>query len=140
VSLSALGRWSGRLGLIRGRTERARVRDHLNRFAVRANPEHVFSTLSGGNQQRALTARLVAADLRVLVLDEPTVGVDIASRAQLWDQVRELREGRVVLVASSEPEELIALCDRVVCLHDGRVSAVLVGSEITEHAILRAVS
>jgi ABC-type sugar transport system ATPase subunit len=140
VSLSALGHWCGRLGLIRGRTERSRVRDQLDRFGVHADAERAFSTLSGGNQQRALTARLVAADLRVLVLDEPTVGVDIASRAQLWEQVRKLREGRVVLVASSEPEELIALCDRVVCLHDGRVSQVLVGSEITEHALLRAVS
>lgn len=138
VSVTALRRWFGRLGVIRRTHERARVATALSALSVEGDPERPLGALSGGNQQRVLVSRLLAADLEVMVFDDPTVGVDVASRSQLWSELRTLAQHRVVLVASGEPEELIGVCDRVVCIRDGSVSRVLERGEITEHAISHA--
>jgi ABC-type sugar transport system ATPase subunit len=140
VSLAALARWFGRLGLLRKRKERARVDSHLRALSVTAHAESLLGSLSGGTQQRALVARLLAAEAAVLVLDEPTVGVDVGARRELWEAVRTIASERTVIVASSEPEELVALCDRVVCIRDGRVASVLEGAAIHEDAITHAVA
>jgi ABC-type sugar transport system ATPase subunit len=140
VSIGALDSWFGRLGLLRGAKEESGVAAALAVLSVKGDAQRPISVLSGGNQQRALVARLIAADARILVLDEPTVGVDVRARAELWGAVRELAHDRVVVVASSEPDELVALCDRVVCIHDGRVAAVLEGDRVTEAAIAGAIA
>jgi ABC-type sugar transport system ATPase subunit len=140
VSIGALHRWFGRLGFLRASRERRRVADALGAVSVTGDVEQPIGALSGGNQQRALVARLIAADARILVLDEPTVGVDVRARAELWDAVRLLAKDRVVVVCSSEPEELIALCDRVVCVRHGRVTTVLEGDRVTESSIAAAIA
>lgn len=140
VSLSALRKWFGPLGLIPRRVEQSRSRAALDTLSVKASTEALISTLSGGNQQRALVARIIAADARVVVLDEPTVGVDIAARAELWAAVRRLCADRVVIVASSDPEELAAIADRVICIRHGVVSEELIGDAVTEHSITAAVA
>jgi ABC-type sugar transport system ATPase subunit len=140
VSVTALRKWFGRAGMIRRPVERRRVADALASLSVFGDPERPLTALSGGNQQRVLVSRLLAADLSVMVFDDPTVGVDIASRAELWQELQSLAAGRVILVASGEAEELIGVCDRVVCIHNGEVSEVLEGDAITEHALARATS
>jgi ABC-type sugar transport system ATPase subunit len=140
VSITALRRWFGRAGIIRRREERRRVNAALASLSVAGDPERSLGMLSGGNQQRVLVSRLLAADLKVMLFDDPTVGVDVASRAQLWGELRKLARDRVVLVASGEPDELIGVCDRVVCIHDGVLTEVLEGDEITETAIAHATS
>ncbi|GAA0991065.1 sugar ABC transporter ATP-binding protein [Subtercola frigoramans] len=140
VSVTALRRWFGRTGIIRRPVERSRVADALASLSVIGDAERPLTALSGGNQQRVLVSRLLAADLRVMVFDDPTVGVDIASRAELWRELQALASGRVILVASAEAEELIGVCDRVICIHNGEVSQVLEGDAITEHALARATS
>ncbi len=140
VSVSALGKWFGRLGFMSNAREREGVTTPLAALSVEADPERHFATLSGGNQQRALIARLIAADTSVVVIKEPTVGVDVRARQQLWDAVRALSTGRTVIVASGEPEELVALCDRVLCIRRGRLVAELEGSQLSEHAITAAIS
>ncbi|UTI62345.1 sugar ABC transporter ATP-binding protein [Paraconexibacter antarcticus] len=140
VSIGALDSWFGRFGLLRNAKEESGVAAALSVLSVEGDAQRPISVLSGGNQQRALVARLLAADARILVLDEPTVGVDVRARAELWGAVRELAHDRVVVVASSEPDELVALCDRVVCIRDGRVAAVLEGDRVTEAAIAGAIA
>jgi ABC-type sugar transport system ATPase subunit len=140
VSLPALGRWFGRLGLISLSRERALVTDVLQTLSVKGSQEMPISGLSGGNQQRALVSRLIAADVKVLILDEPTVGVDIRARAELWAALRELALERTVIVASSDPEELTALADRIVCIRHGEVAVVLDSDNISERAITEAIS
>ncbi len=140
VAISALRVWFGRLGLLSRRAEVAKTVPHLDRFSVRASARAPLTTLSGGNQQRVLMARLMAAEAQVLVLEEPTVGVDINARHQIWEVIRSLAADRTVIVASGEFEELEALCDRVVCLRDGRVSATLEGESIAEGTIARAIA
>ena len=107
---------------------------------MQGDHERNISALSGGNQQRALVSRLLAADAPVLILDEPTVGVDIRARGELWSALRGLADDRVVIVASGDPEELAALADRVVCIRHGEVAAVLTGDEISERSITAAIA
>lgn len=139
VSVTALARWAGRFGILRPRAERNGVEKALGLLSVQGDAGRPLLALSGGNQQRALVARLIAADVQVLVLDEPTIGVDVRARRELWDAVRALAQDRIVVVASSEPEELVALADRVVCVRDGKVARVLEGRDITELAITSAI-
>jgi ABC-type sugar transport system ATPase subunit len=97
---------------------------------------HVGS-LSGGNQQKVLIARWLIERPRLLILDEPSRGVDVGARAEVHEVIRGLAEqGTAVLVASSDNEELVALCDRVIVMQEGRVTGELVGSAITvDHLI-----
>ena len=95
--------------------------------------------LSGGNQQKVAIGRWVDRELRILILDEPSRGVDIGARAEIHRMIRALAaEGLAVLVVSSEAEELPELCDRVLVMAEGRIVESLVGPAITRDAIVRA--
>ncbi len=99
--------------------------------------ERPMRTLSGGNQQKALLARSLLAPLRVLVLDEPTRGVDVGARAEIYRIVRDLvSEGLAVLMISSELEELLGMCDRIAVMREGRTTGVLDAAEASQERIL----
>jgi ABC-type sugar transport system ATPase subunit len=103
--------------------------------------DSVAGQLSGGNQQKVVFAKWLATDPTVMVLDDPTRGVDIGVRAEMHDVVRELAaQGRVVLVASSDLAELTELCDRVVVFQRGRVVAELSGDELTQQELSRSMN
>lgn len=140
VSVSALWKWFGRLGLIVRSREQNLVSQPLATLSVDADTRRSLATLSGGNQQRALIGRLIAADAPIIVIKEPTIGVDIRARQELWDAVKGLAAGRTVVIASSEPEELLAMCDRVLCIRRGHLVAELEGTHLTKHAITAAIS
>jgi ribose transport system ATP-binding protein/rhamnose transport system ATP-binding protein len=95
--------------------------------------------LSGGNQQKVVIGRWLLAAPKVLILDEPTRGVDIGARAEIHRLIRELAaKGMAVLVVSSEPDELPDLCDRVLVMAEGRIVRELAGDAVTRHAIVAA--
>jgi ABC-type sugar transport system ATPase subunit len=97
--------------------------------------------LSGGNQQKVVLARLVAARLQVLILDEPTRGVDVGAKAQIWQLLRLLAdEGMALLVISSDITELIGTVDRLLVMRRGRIVAELDGGELSENRIMRHVA
>jgi ribose transport system ATP-binding protein len=94
--------------------------------------------LSGGNQQKVVLAKWLFAGSEVLIFDEPTVGVDVGAKAEIYRMMESLaREGKVVLMISSDNPELVAVCDRVAVMRDRKLVAVLEGAEITEERILR---
>lgn len=96
-----------------------------------------IATLSGGNQQKALIARWLASGCRLIVLDEPSRGVDVGAREEIHDAIRSLaRAGVGILVISSDVEELAILADRVIVMREGRVSGELTGPDITEARII----
>jgi ABC-type sugar transport system ATPase subunit len=137
VSLPSLEQ-SSRYGLINGRRERAAAESATRRLRVKASLDDDLADLSGGNQQRALLSRWLMCGSNVLLIDEPCVGVDIAARTELLAAIRDFAQVNSVIVASSDPEDLVECCDRVLCLRKGVVVKELVGDEITEEAILRS--
>jgi ribose transport system ATP-binding protein len=123
LSVSVLRKlWRG--GLIRRRESRENARRLIEQFGVQvAGPEALFSSMSGGNQQKIVLARWLQRKPQVILLDEPTQGVDVMSRADIYAVIREAAatSGACVLIASSDMGELHALCDRVVVLGGGKV-------------------
>jgi ABC-type sugar transport system ATPase subunit len=103
-----------------------------------ADPARRVGTLSGGNQQKTVIGRWMAVDPAVLLLDEPTRGVDVGARAEIHTEIRRLADaGAAVVFASSELEEILLLADRVVVMHDGRVAGELPAHAADELAIMR---
>ena len=95
------------------------------------------ATLSGGNQQKILLARWLVHGTRVLLLDEPTRGVDVGARAEIYALIRRLAAaGNAIVVVSSEIEEVLGLADTVLVISDGRVLETLPASQIDEHGVL----
>jgi ribose transport system ATP-binding protein len=139
LSLSILDRL-GRRGRLALPEERA-VIDHWTRELgiVTTGPDALISTLSGGNQQKVVVARCLVRDPDLLVLAEPTAGVDIGTRVAIYDLIARLaRGGLTVVVSSSDLGDLLAMCTRVVVLRNGRVGAELGADGLTEHALVRA--
>ncbi|MGW0947385.1 sugar ABC transporter ATP-binding protein [Streptomyces sp. NPDC002623] len=137
VSVSSMSRFS-RGGWIDRRAERGAARAATRELSLRPdNPSVPVRTLSGGNQQKAVLARWLLRGCRVLLLDEPTRGVDVGARAELYAVVRRLAdEGLAVLLVSSEVPEVLGLADRVLVLREGRVVHTAPARELDEHRVL----
>jgi len=121
-----------RRGIFRQRAEAADARQTIVDFSIRAYSERqTFGTLSGGNQQKAIVARWLRRKPRILLLDEPTQGVDVEARSEIYRLVRRaVAAGTSVIVATSDFEELARVSDRVLVLADGRVAAEITGPDI----------
>lgn len=134
-------RWRGWLPVLRLGSEASAVERLLERLDVhpRGAARKKIKFLSGGNQQKALMARALNAGADVYLFDQPTEGVDVGARHELHRHIRELaNEGGAVLVTSSEIDELVGLCDRVIVMHDGRIVRELSDGEISEAEIVHA--
>lgn len=118
-----------RLGMVRERSEQQVTQHALDVFGVTASPKQSLATLSGGNQQRALMARCVASSAEVIVAHEPTVGIDVHAREVLRGHLVSFAQEHAVVVLSADPEEVVGLCQRVVCLRDGAVGEVVTGQD-----------
>lgn len=125
-------------GRIRKRDELSDVQESLQRFEVRpADPSATFGTLSGGNQQKALLAKWFSREPQLFLMHEPTQGVDVGARKQIFRQIRDSAQaGLSFLLASGEYEDLAHLCDRVLVFRNGIVVSELTGSSLTEERIL----
>ncbi|CAM5772819.1 ribose import ATP-binding protein RbsA [Labrys miyagiensis] len=119
--------------------EAAAVLKAFGQFDIRPrNPVIAVGALSGGNQQKVVLAKEILGEPRLLLLDEPTRGVDVGAKGEIYARLRDLaRQGLGILVASSEMPELIGLCDRIVVLRQGRDVAEFKGS-VDEHTVLAA--
>ncbi|MGW3514033.1 sugar ABC transporter ATP-binding protein [Streptomyces hydrogenans] len=137
VSVSTLSRYS-RAGWLDRRAERAAAHRAVRELSLRPDdPDAAIRTLSGGNQQKAVLARWLLRGCKVLLLDEPTRGVDIGARAELYAVIRRLAdEGLAVLLVSSEVPEVLGLADRVLVLREGSVVHTAPARELDEHRVL----
>ena len=139
LSLVVLPEQLSRFGVVRSGKERTMVRSLIERFQVKGGPQTLTSTLSGGNQQKVCVAKWLQADPRFVVLDEPTKGVDVGARANIYGLIHEsAQQGRAVLVVSSEAEELLQLCHRIVVLRDGVVVDEFDPEHATTEDLIRA--
>ncbi|WP_425433028.1 sugar ABC transporter ATP-binding protein [Geodermatophilus tzadiensis] len=137
LSLAVLDRLS-RLRFVRARAERELVDRYVEQLRVRTpSPEQQIRKLSGGNQQKVVLARWLARRPDVLILDEPTRGVDVGAKAEIYAIIDELAaSGVALLVISSELPEVLGLSDRIVVMQNGRIAGELDRDEATEERIL----
>ncbi|HVU76871.1 MAG TPA: sugar ABC transporter ATP-binding protein [Gaiellaceae bacterium] len=126
-----------RLGVLRRRETVRETRGLMSTFDVRPpDPKAVYSTLSGGNQQKALFSKWLRRRPGLLLLHEPTQGVDVGARQQIFAAIRRAADaGTPVICASSDYEQLAAVCDRVLIFSRGRIVEQLVGKDVTKHQI-----
>ena len=138
VSLTSLRRLQ-RLGFVRTGAERGQVRDALKRVTGSPLLEAPAGSLSGGNQQKLLFARALLIEPGVLLADEPTRGIDVGAKRDIYDVlVRLAADGMAILLISNEVEEILGLAHRVVVMRAGRLVAELSGEDMTEEAIVSA--
>ena len=141
IAIAALPRLS-RAGLVSDKRIDEVVVRFMSRLRIRATgPNQRVGTLSGGNQQKVLLARWLCLNPQVLVLDEPTRGIDVGAKFEVRQTIDELAvDGLAVLLISSETEELVDESDRIVVLREGRVAAVLDRGDLTEQDLVRAIA
>jgi monosaccharide-transporting ATPase len=141
IALAALPALS-RAGIVSRRKQDAIVDRFVSRLRIKASsPDQKVGELSGGNQQKVLLARLLARNPKLLLLDEPTRGIDIGAKAEVQGLIDELAaEGLGVVLISSEFDEVVEGSDSVVVLRDGRAVATLRGDQVTEEALLDALA
>ncbi len=128
--------------LIRRQEERKKVTEFNNRLRVKTpSLEQKIVNLSGGNQQKVIIARWLMNNPKFLFLDEPTQGIDIGAKTEIYDIIHELSEnGMSVIVVSSEMQEIMSLCDRVIVMYEGKVSGELIHSDFEEEKLMTFMS
>jgi ribose transport system ATP-binding protein len=128
----------GPLSLVLPGRARAAAARWIGELAIRAHsPEQPVRALSGGNQQKVALARLLYQNADVLLLDEPTLGIDVASKAQIYELIDRLAvSGKAILMISSYLPELLGVCDRVAVMRRGKLGPARPATELTEHALL----
>ena len=129
-----------RFNLISRKEERSLSRAFVERLSIDVHDlENPIDTLSGGNQQKVLLAKWLAIHPKILLLDEPTRGVDVGAKHEIYILLSELiKQGISIVLTSSELPELLSLCDRIIVLREGRISAIFDRSEATQEKIMEA--
>ncbi|MDB5515608.1 MAG: Ribose transport system ATPbinding protein RbsA [Tardiphaga sp.] len=142
TTLTVLERLAGAFGLIGARARQAHVARWVAELGIRiSNPDNPVKTLSGGNQQRVVLAKWMATNPRVLILDSPTVGVDISAKDGIYEIIRRLaREGVAVLMISDEIPEVLYHSHRVLVMRDGRLTTDVPAASTSETALRAAVN
>ncbi len=130
----------GAVPLIDPRAERRAVEWSIKELAIKtAGGDAPITSLSGGNQQKCIIARWLLVEPRLLLLDEPTRGIDVGAKSEIYQLIRRLAsQGRAILMTSSELPELLAVADRIIVLCEGRITAEIPRAEATEEAIMHA--
>jgi ABC-type sugar transport system ATPase subunit len=137
ISLTSLDEIA-RLGVLNLEAEHHRVAEMVEKLRIRAaSLDQEAMNLSGGNQQKVVLAKWLAAGCRALLFDEPTRGIDVGAKAEIYELIGDLVErGVAVVLISSEMPELLGLADRVAVMHDGAVQGILDRSEASQERIM----
>jgi ribose transport system ATP-binding protein len=128
----------GRRGWITKTAVRSFADGAIRRFGVKGRAGQPASSLSGGNQQKVVIAKWLARDPRVVILDEPTRGIDVGAKYEIYTIINRLAaQGKAVLVISSELPELLGICDRIYTLAEGRITAEVPIAEATPERLMQ---
>jgi simple sugar transport system ATP-binding protein len=141
IVLSIMERLAGRFGLFRPGAKREAIAGWIRDLSIKApDPDAPVRTLSGGNQQRVVLAKWMARQPRVLILDSPTVGVDVSAKDGIYEIVGRLaREGVAIIMISDEVPEVLYHCHRIMVMREGRIAAEHAPHDTSEHALLAEV-
>jgi ribose transport system ATP-binding protein len=139
VTLANFRGITGKLGFVRFGEENKKSRELIKKLAIKAVNENApVGSLSGGNQQKVVLAKWFNRDCKVIIIDEPTRGVDVGAKIEIYNLINELAaKGAAVIVISSETAELMGICDRILVMREGKVQGTLEKDEFNEENILR---
>ncbi|MFK0684693.1 sugar ABC transporter ATP-binding protein [Ochrobactrum sp. BD67] len=137
LTLASLKKFVSGLQINRDR-ERTALDDAIREFDIRTGRKDILAgQLSGGNQQKLLLAKMMMLDPSIVIIDEPTRGIDVGTKEQIYQFIANLAdEGKSIIVVSSEMPELIGICDRIVVMREGRIAGEVSGDRMTEHDIV----
>jgi ribose transport system ATP-binding protein len=137
LSFASLDRFS-RNGVIDGAAERKAIDEMISLLGIRTDGTDIpVGALSGGNQQKVVIAKWLMRSPRIILLNDPTRGIDVGTKQEMYQLLRRLADGGAAIVFySTDYDELIGCCDRVLVLYDGAIRDELVGAEITERALI----
>ena len=140
ITLAALNQFTGSLSVVDEAGEQAAIRDAIVRLKVKANsPEQPIGRLSGGNQQKAILAKCLLLNPKILILDEPTRGIDIGAKQEIYRLINQLaQQGISIIVISSELPEVLGISDRVLAMHQGAIKASLINRNLTQEQVMEA--
>jgi len=139
VTMPSINKVTTLLGVIRARTERGIVADLIDKLSIKTSGmDAAVADLSGGNQQKVALAKWLSKTCDLLILDEPTRGVDVGAKVEIYNLINDLAaQGIAIIMISSEMMEMIGMADRVMVMSEGKVTGFLEGEEVTEENILR---
>ena len=140
ITILLLNRVLGRLGLISSRKENSLAARYVREFNVKTSSlDQLVMNLSGGNQQKVALAKCLSTEPRVLILDEPTKGIDVGAKKEIHTLIKELaRRGVAILLVSSELPEIIGMCHRVAVIREGTMAGVFAKHELSEERLIAA--
>lgn len=129
-------------GVIRERLKKPFLKDNISRLAIKpADPEKIIRDFSGGNQQKVIVAKWLATNPKIMILDEPTRGIDIGAKLEIYELMNKIvQSGCSIIMVSSEMNEIIGMCDRVLVMSEGKLSGEFVRSEFDQERIMAASS
>jgi rhamnose transport system ATP-binding protein len=140
ISLPMLRQYISPLGLVQQREERKTAESFRERLGIRTpSVQNAASTLSGGNQQKVVLSKWLNTRPRLLILDEPTRGIDVGAKAEVHQIIDELaQQGMAIIMISSDLPEVLAMSDRIIVMREGRQMALLNRSEATQERVMTA--
>ena len=140
ITLAALNQFTGPLSSLDDAGEQLCIQQSIQRLKIKtSSPELAIGRLSGGNQQKAILARCLLLNPRILILDEPTRGIDIGAKYEIYKLINQLvQQGIAVIVISSELPEVLGLSDRVLVMHEGKLKANLINQGLTQEQVMEA--
>jgi len=138
IALTVVDRLSDRFGLIDRTKQKSLVETWIQKLNIKpALPEMLATKLSGGNQQRVVLAKWLAVNPKVLLVDEPTNGIDVGAKAEIHKLLRDLAENGIgIIMVSSELPEILAIADRIVVMRRGKISGTFDGATATQEEIM----
>jgi ribose transport system ATP-binding protein len=139
ISLTNYQEITGFLGFIKAKKESSNAAELIRKLTIKTeNENQEVSKLSGGNQQKVVLAKWLNRNCRVMIIDEPTRGVDVGAKVEIYNLINELsQKGVAIIVISSETSELIGICDRIIVMRKGQIQGELTKKEFSEEEILR---
>lgn len=140
ITLAALKKFTGGISQLDDAAEQKCILESIQQLKVKtSSPDLAIGRLSGGNQQKAILARCLLLNPRILILDEPTRGIDIGAKYEIYKLINQLvQQGIAVIVISSELPEVLGLSDRVLVMHEGKLKANLINHNLTQEQVMEA--
>ncbi|MDR1537206.1 MAG: sugar ABC transporter ATP-binding protein [Clostridiales bacterium] len=141
ITLSAIKKYCS-FGIISGKRQRAIAEEYKRKLQIKApSINSSVINLSGGNQQKVVVAKTLAADLDIIIFDEPTKGIDIGAKREIYELMRDMtKQGKSIIMISSDMEEILGMSDRIIVLYEGEISGELKKSEFSQENVLKLAS